>query len=43
MLAASLAVVIGSRWMSRAIPVISSMLEVTAAAAASVTNGSRVR
>ena len=43
MLAASFAVMMGSRWISRAIPVISSILDVTAAAAASVTNGSSVR
>ena len=43
MLAASFAVMIGSRWMSSAMPVISSIVEVTAAAAASVTNGSSVR
>ena len=43
MLAASFAVMIGSRWISRAIPVNSSILDVTAAAAASVTNGSSVR
>ena len=43
MLAVSFAVVIGSRWMSSAIPVISSILEVTAAAAARVTKGSSVR
>ena len=43
MLAASLAVMMGSRSMSSAIPVKSSIFDVTAAAAASVTNGSRVR
>jgi hypothetical protein len=43
MLAASFAVMIGSRWMSSAIPVKSSIFDVTAAAAASVTNGSSVR
>ena len=42
MLAASFAVVIGSRWISRAIPVKSSIREVTAAAAARVTKGSSV-
>ena len=43
MLAASFAVMMGSRSISSAIPVNSSILDVTAAAAASVTNGSRVR
>lgn len=43
MLAASLAVMIGSRWISNAMPVINSMRDVTAAAAASVTKGSSVR